>query len=222
LWLPPGGHIDPDEDPVQAVVREVLEETGIVAEVVPHVAPLPFTNVAQIATPLVIICADVDEGPHQHIDMSYALRPVAGAARQEPDGDHGFIWVTEDQLRRDLPLPVASCGVDIKVAEDVRMLGLKAIELVRNAELLALIWDWDPVGVAGAEFVFVADEYDGLVRFVLNNLRAGLDADALSAALIAHLKTDWGLPEQRGTGELASRAVAWFEGHGRPGAYTRR
>jgi 8-oxo-dGTP pyrophosphatase MutT (NUDIX family) len=131
IWLPPGGHIDPDEDPVQAAVREVLEETGILAEVVPHVAPLPFSNVAQIATPLVIICADVDEGPHQHIDMSYALRPVPGAPRQEPDGDHGFIWVTEEQLRRDEPLPVASCGVDINVEEDVRVLGLRAIELVR-------------------------------------------------------------------------------------------
>ena len=40
LWLPPGGHIDPDEDPVQATVREVLEETGIAAEVVPHAPPL--------------------------------------------------------------------------------------------------------------------------------------------------------------------------------------
>jgi hypothetical protein len=82
---------------------------------------------------MVIICADVDEGPHQHIDMSYALRPVAGTARQEPDGDHGFIWVTEEQLRRDEPLPVASCGVDMPVAEDVRVLGLQAIALVRAA-----------------------------------------------------------------------------------------
>ncbi|HYM15755.1 MAG TPA: NUDIX domain-containing protein [Dehalococcoidia bacterium] len=135
MWLPPGGHIDANEDPVQAVVREVLEETGIVAEVVPHAAPLPFANVAQIATPLVIICADVPDGPHQHIDMSYALRPVAGAPRQEPDADHGFVWVTEDQLRRDEPLGVASCGVDIKVEEDVRALGLRAIELVRDANV---------------------------------------------------------------------------------------
>ena len=33
-WLPPGGHVEPNEDPVQAVLREVLEETGIAAEVV--------------------------------------------------------------------------------------------------------------------------------------------------------------------------------------------
>ena len=35
IWLPPGGHIDANEDPIQAVLREVREETGIVAEIVP-------------------------------------------------------------------------------------------------------------------------------------------------------------------------------------------
>jgi len=133
IWLPPGGHIDADEDPVHAVIREVLEETGITAEVVPHVPPLPFSNVAQIPPPLVIICADVDDGPHQHIDMSYALRPVDGVPPQPPDGDHGFIWVTRDQLQRDEPLPVASCGVDIPVPEDVRILALQAIALIESA-----------------------------------------------------------------------------------------
>ena len=28
-WLPPGGHINENEDPVEAVLREILEETGI-------------------------------------------------------------------------------------------------------------------------------------------------------------------------------------------------
>ena len=34
-WLPPGGHIDANEDPVQAVLREIEEETGLEAVVVP-------------------------------------------------------------------------------------------------------------------------------------------------------------------------------------------
>jgi 8-oxo-dGTP pyrophosphatase MutT (NUDIX family) len=29
LWLQPGGHIDPDEEPVDAALREVTEETGV-------------------------------------------------------------------------------------------------------------------------------------------------------------------------------------------------
>ena len=135
LWLPPGGHIDPDEDPIQAVEREVREETGIAAEVVPHVPLPPFEEPRQLPPPLAIIVADVRQGPHQHIDMSYALGPLPGVPHSEPDGDHGFIWVSEAELRRNDALPVASCGVDIAVPEDVRVLGLQAIAVVRAAGL---------------------------------------------------------------------------------------
>jgi 8-oxo-dGTP pyrophosphatase MutT (NUDIX family) len=34
MWLPPGGHIERDELPDQAAVREVLEETGLRVELV--------------------------------------------------------------------------------------------------------------------------------------------------------------------------------------------
>ena len=37
-WLPPGGHVEQNEDPVQAVHREVLEETGVEVEVVSYAA----------------------------------------------------------------------------------------------------------------------------------------------------------------------------------------
>jgi len=33
--MPPGGHIEPDEDPVQAVLREIEEESGLIAKVIP-------------------------------------------------------------------------------------------------------------------------------------------------------------------------------------------
>lgn len=137
IWLPPGGHIDPDEDPVQAVVREVLEETGIAAEVVPHLDVHGFSNVGELPPPIAIIVADVGATPkepaHQHIDMSYVLRPRQGVARVDAEEDHGFVWVTEAQLRTDQPLPVAACGTDMPIAEDVHLLGLKAIELVRTS-----------------------------------------------------------------------------------------
>ncbi|MBI5346885.1 MAG: NUDIX domain-containing protein, partial [Chlamydiae bacterium] len=28
-WLPPGGHVDPNETPVETAIREVKEETGL-------------------------------------------------------------------------------------------------------------------------------------------------------------------------------------------------
>ena len=137
IWLPPGGHIDPNEDPVQAVLREVVEETGIVAEIVPHRPAFAFGNVTQLATPFSAIVADVGEGDdaHQHIDLSYILRPVPGAARVEAEEDHGFTWVSEEELRRNDLLPVAACGVDIAVPEDVREIALAAIALVRSGQI---------------------------------------------------------------------------------------
>jgi 8-oxo-dGTP pyrophosphatase MutT (NUDIX family) len=128
MWLPPGGHIDPDEDPVQAVLREVLEESGITAEVVTHMTPLVFDVPEQIVPPWTILVEDIPDGPHQHIDMIYFVRPVAGVARA--DGSDDFVWVTEQQLRANEPLDVAACGVAIPVPEDVRLLALRGIELL--------------------------------------------------------------------------------------------
>jgi 8-oxo-dGTP pyrophosphatase MutT (NUDIX family) len=131
MWLPPGGHIEQDEDPVQAVVREVLEETGITAEVIPGRTPMPFDAPAQLPAPYTILVEDISDGPHQHIDLVYFLRPVAGAHRVLVDGDP-FVWVTRDQLHRGEALPVASCGVDLPVPEDVRLLALAALEQVNS------------------------------------------------------------------------------------------
>ncbi len=41
-WMPPGGHIESGEDPVQAVLREIREETGAAAEVISSGPLLPY------------------------------------------------------------------------------------------------------------------------------------------------------------------------------------
>ena len=33
-WMPPGGHIDPNETPPEACRREVFEETGLEIEII--------------------------------------------------------------------------------------------------------------------------------------------------------------------------------------------
>ncbi|MEX0750038.1 MAG: NUDIX domain-containing protein [Dehalococcoidia bacterium] len=129
MWLPAGGHIESDEDPVQAVVREVREETGIDAEVVSPTTMYAFTRPAQLPPPMLILVEDIADGPHQHIDMIYALRPVVPGAALAA----GFVWVPEEQLRAGEPIALASCGVDTPVAEDVRVLALEAITIVREA-----------------------------------------------------------------------------------------
>jgi 8-oxo-dGTP pyrophosphatase MutT (NUDIX family) len=134
IWLPPGGHIDPNEDPVEAVVREVREETGMLTEVVWSDPPYAFRNVRQLPRPLWVIVADVPDGPHQHIDFCYAVREVRGSERSATDYEHGFIWVSEEELRRGDPLPVPARGnAHVHVPDDVSEIGIAAIRLVRRA-----------------------------------------------------------------------------------------
>ena len=131
-WMPPGGHIEPDEDPVEAVLREVREETGLATEVISTAPTLSFARPGQIQPPYTILIEDSAEPgePHQHIDLIYFCHPVNGANHDPALGD--FHWLDEEALRSNQPLKLASCGVDLPLAEDVRLLALQAIEAARE------------------------------------------------------------------------------------------
>ena len=131
-WLPPGGHVEANEDPVQAVLREVREETGLEVEVVPALRPgEQFETVRQIEPPRTILIEDVaDEevGAHQHIDMIYFTRVESSGAvgEEHPPVPDGWCWVTAAELRDGVALRNAS-GEDFAPPDDVRTLGLRAI-----------------------------------------------------------------------------------------------
>jgi 8-oxo-dGTP pyrophosphatase MutT (NUDIX family) len=133
-WMPPGGHIEPDEDPVQAVLREIREETGLEAEVTPGRERLSFAYPEQLEAPYTILVEDIPGPgePHRHIDLIYFCRPVGGA-NDNPAEDPTLRWVSEAELRSNGALDVAGCGVSAAVPEDVRQLALIAIEAARHA-----------------------------------------------------------------------------------------
>ena len=78
LWLPPGGHIDANELPDEAAVREVLEESGvrIVLEVRPAITHAA-SNPILLAQPRGVQLEDIEPG-HQHIDLVYFAEPESG------------------------------------------------------------------------------------------------------------------------------------------------
>jgi 8-oxo-dGTP pyrophosphatase MutT (NUDIX family) len=131
-WMPPGGHIEPDEDPVQAVLREIEEETGLNTQVIAAQEAAPFDYPKQLPAPYTILVEDIPgpDEPHKHIDMIYFCRPVDGSASRLLD-DPSLRWVDEDDLKQAAPLDVAGCGVSMSVPEDVRQLALIAIEAGR-------------------------------------------------------------------------------------------
>ena len=61
MWLPPGGHIEANEDPVQAVLREVEEETGVQAQVVSTSLAIDMDYPTQVAAPYTIMIEDIND-----------------------------------------------------------------------------------------------------------------------------------------------------------------
>ncbi len=80
-WLQPGGHLEENEIPTEAAIREVLEETGITVELVaqePFIIDEPHakTLVRPFVCLLEEIPAHAKEPVHQHIDLIYLGRPT--------------------------------------------------------------------------------------------------------------------------------------------------
>jgi 8-oxo-dGTP pyrophosphatase MutT (NUDIX family) len=104
-WLPPGGHIEPNELPDQAAIREVLEEAGIrvqlmtsdTLEYIPE-AELP----RQLIRPRGIQLEDISAG-HEHIDLIYFAYPEPDYDGLISSEDKPFMWCGGSQLM-ELPL----------------------------------------------------------------------------------------------------------------------
>ena len=133
MWVPPGGHLEPNEDPLTAVLREIREEAGLEAQVLPLNQTFPFAYPGQIAPPYTILLENSAEAgePHQHIDLIYFCHPSDNASLRPPQGAI-VTWVDEEALRANRPLDLPACGVAAPVSEDVRMLALTAIRLARS------------------------------------------------------------------------------------------
>jgi len=129
MWLPPGGHCEVNEDPVQAAVREAREESGLEVEVIAPPDLLVCSGPLVLPPPAVILVEDIvrDDQPfHQHIDHVYFTH-ASGAVDFETPIPHGMHqWVGAAELGQPFSL-AAPDGTLVPVAEDVRLLGIRAI-----------------------------------------------------------------------------------------------
>ena len=126
--MPPGGHLDPNEDPVAGALREVREETGLDVELISPTPAYGFAEPAQLLPPVTILVEDVDyeSGPHHHIDFIYFARPKEGEAlRPVPEAD-SWTWVDASQIERGESIDHDNGSAP--VPEDVRALALAAID----------------------------------------------------------------------------------------------
>ncbi len=70
-WLQPGGHIEPGENPIQAALREVSEETGLTSAVHSWHCEHPFP--IDIDVHEIPANDEKDEPAHLHVDFRYLV-----------------------------------------------------------------------------------------------------------------------------------------------------
>jgi len=86
-WLPLGGHIELDEDPEQAALREAKEESGLDVELIGERPPTTSPGTRALVAPRFLDIHRIN-ATHEHIGMIYWARPKAGSSRRADSGGH--------------------------------------------------------------------------------------------------------------------------------------
>jgi len=115
IWLPPGGHIEPNELPDEAAVREVWEEAGIECELIGE-RGVPVAEPRQLVRPFGVHCVEISPG-HEHIDLIYfsRVKPGTPSVPNANGESQGIGWFSFTELSA-LPLK-----------EDVKLWAEKAL-----------------------------------------------------------------------------------------------
>lgn len=120
LWLSIGGHIELDEDPIQAILREVKEEVGLDVELVGQdsVPSFQSPHFKELLPPVSMNRHRINEH-HEHISLVYFARAKTDAFRlSERELTEGCRWFS----REDLDDP------SLHLQDNIRFYAMKALE----------------------------------------------------------------------------------------------
>ena len=90
-WLPLGGHIELDEDPEMAALREAKEESGLEVELVGERPPTTEPGTRALIAPRFLDIHRITE-THEHIGLIYWARPKNGTLTLASAEHHDIRW----------------------------------------------------------------------------------------------------------------------------------
>jgi len=120
-WLAVGGHIELDENPNQAAVREVKEEVGLDVELIgelPKLENKEWSSYRELIPPRYMNIHDITS-THQHISLIYFTKSTSDKVVDEgQEKSKGYKWFTKRDLEENLE----------NISESIKFYALKAIE----------------------------------------------------------------------------------------------
>ncbi len=98
-WLVPGGHIELDEEPTQAALREVREEVGMEVKLVGEIPPIGEEGeYEELLAPRFMNIHGVNEN-HKHISLVYFATAEDRETKQgEEEVSDELKWFTREEL----------------------------------------------------------------------------------------------------------------------------
>jgi 8-oxo-dGTP pyrophosphatase MutT (NUDIX family) len=117
IWLPPGGHIDRDELPEEAALREIREETGLDVEIYQAGPVRVFKDVQVLLQPYVVLLETINPF-HQHIDFNYFARSHSEELRPGVGESTDMRWLTQAEVEA------------LDAPDDVKYLAVEALRLL--------------------------------------------------------------------------------------------
>ena len=90
-WLPLGGHIELDEDPEQAALREAKEESGLDVELLGERPPTTSPGTRALIAPRFMDIHRITD-QHEHIGLIYWAHRRAGEVTLSPSEHYGIRW----------------------------------------------------------------------------------------------------------------------------------
>jgi 8-oxo-dGTP pyrophosphatase MutT (NUDIX family) len=120
-WLPLGGHIELDEDPETAALREAKEESGLDVELLGERPPTTGGGTRALIAPRYLDIHRITNA-HQHIGMIYWARPKSGALALAEAEHHDIRWCSAEELS----------ALEPAISTPVKWYCLKALEELRD------------------------------------------------------------------------------------------
>lgn len=98
-WLPVGGHVELDEDPEQAALREVREESGLEVELLGERPPVTGPGTRALIAPRFLDIHRISD-THEHVCLIYWARPREGRLTLAAAEHHAIRWCSAEELDR--------------------------------------------------------------------------------------------------------------------------